>query len=34
LGDRLIEAAGAHLDRVFNASEIDAGNFACLEGHT
>jgi hypothetical protein len=27
LGDRLIEAAGAHLDRVFNSLEIDAANF-------
>jgi hypothetical protein len=34
LGDRLIEAAGADLDRVFNSLEIDAGNFARLQGHT
>jgi hypothetical protein len=34
LGDRLIEAAGAHLDGGFNSSEINAGHFAGLEGHT
>ena len=34
LGDRLVDAAGAYLRRVFHALEIDAGNFARLQGHT
>jgi hypothetical protein len=32
LSNRLIETAGAHLCRVFHSSEIDAGNFARLQG--
>jgi hypothetical protein len=31
LGDRLVDASGAHLDRVFHSSEIEAGNFARLQ---
>jgi hypothetical protein len=34
LGDRLVDARGADLDRVFNSSEIEAGNPARLQGHT
>jgi hypothetical protein len=33
LGYRLIDGAGAHLDRVFDNSEIKAGNFARLQSH-
>jgi len=33
LGYRLVEAAGADLDRVCHSSEIDAGNFARFQGH-
>jgi len=33
LGDRLIKAAGRHLDGVFNPATIDAGNSAGLQGH-
>jgi hypothetical protein len=33
LGDRRVNAAGAHLRRVFHALEIDAGHCAGLQGH-
>jgi hypothetical protein len=33
LGDRLIDAAGAHLDSVFNALMVDAGNSARFQSH-
>jgi hypothetical protein len=34
LGYRLVNAADAHLDRVFNASEIETRNLARLQSHT
>ena len=34
LGDRLVEAAGTDLDRVLNSAKVNAGNPACLQGHT
>jgi hypothetical protein len=33
LGDRFVEAAGAHLDGVFNLANVNARNSACLQGH-
>jgi hypothetical protein len=33
LSDRLVKAAGTHLDRVFNAVKINAGNSARLQYH-
>jgi hypothetical protein len=34
LGDCFVEAAGAHLDRVFNPAKVNAGNSAGLQGHS
>jgi hypothetical protein len=33
LGDCLVEAAGADLDRVFNPAKVNAGNSARLQSH-